>query len=137
EWTFQSTDLWAIDNGFICGWQINFDPSIIPDVTEFTPSWGPNSDSSLWSGGTVPDVLSPNGDDLTFTATAPGTYPFIYSVTDNFGCTYDTTILVTVDEPFQVDAGADAVICSDPVQLDATIVGAPTTCDWSLEMNDS
>lgn len=137
EWTFQSTDLWAIDNGFICGWEINFDPGIIPDLTQFTPSWGPDADSSLWIGGTQPDGISANGDDITFTATAPGTYPFIYSVTDNFGCTYDTTILVIVDEPFDVDAGLDAVICNDPVQLEASIIGMPTTCDWVLQLDDS
>ena len=136
-WTFQSSDLWGADNGFICGWEINFDPSIIPDLTEFTPSWGPEADSSSWSGGTVPNELSANGDTLSFTATAPGAYPFIYSVTDNFGCTYDTTITVTVDEPFQVDAGPDVVVCNAAVQLNATIFGAPTSCDWMLELNDS
>jgi len=136
-WTFQSSDLWGADNGFICGWEINFDPSIIPDLTQFTPSWGPEADSSRWSGGTTPDLLSANGDTLSFTATAPGAYPFIYSVTDNFGCTYDTTITVTVDEPFLVDAGPDVVICNDPVQLNASVSGAPTSCTWSLEMNDS
>ncbi|HRH69505.1 MAG TPA: PKD domain-containing protein [Flavobacteriales bacterium] len=136
-WTFQSSDLWGADNGFICGWEINFDPSIIPDLTQFTPSWGPEADSSSWSGGTVPDHLSANGDTLSFTATAPGIYPFLYSVTDNFGCTYDTTITVTVDEPFQVDAGPDVVICNAAVQLSASVSGAPTACIWTLEMNDS
>ncbi len=110
DWTYQSTDLWGADNGFICSWSINFDPNIIPDVTTFTPTFGPDIDSTLWSGGTVPDVISANGDTITFTATAPGVYPFNYQVTDNFGCTYDTTITVTIDEPFEVEAGPDMVI---------------------------
>ena len=49
-------------------------------------------------------MISANGDTITFTATAPGVYPFNYQVTDNFGCTYDTTITVCIDEPFDVEA---------------------------------
>lgn len=138
DWTYQSTDLWASDNGFICSWSIAFDPAIIPDVTTFTPSFGPEADSSAWVGGTTPDLISANGDTITFTATAPGTYPFQYAVTDNFGCTYDTTITVTVNDPFLLDAGTDVVICSDSVQLAANFVGtAPVSCSWTLQMNDN
>jgi gliding motility-associated-like protein len=137
EWIYQSTDLWGADNGFICSWSINFDPSIIPDVTQFTPSWGSGSDSSSWTGGTTPDYISANGDTIIFTATAPGTYPFEYQITDNFGCSYDTTVFVTIDEPFVVDAGPDQTICNDPVQLEATVVGAATSCTWTLQMDDS
>jgi gliding motility-associated-like protein len=137
DWTYQSTDLWGADNGFICSWSINFNPAIIPDVTQFTPSWGSGADSSAWSGGTTPTSISANGDTIVFTATAPGTYPFNYQVTDNHGCTYDTTITVIIQDPFIVNAGPDAVICNDPVQLEATVVGAATSCTWTLEMNDS
>lgn len=137
DWTYQSTDLWAADNGFICSWSIHFDPTIIPDVTTFTPSFGPEADSSAWVGGTTPDVISANGDTLTFTATAPGVYPFQYAVTDNFGCTYDTTITLTVNEPFMLDAGQDIVICNDSMQLQANVTGLTTACEWSIVMNDA
>ncbi|HEX2616152.1 MAG TPA: PKD domain-containing protein, partial [Flavobacteriales bacterium] len=136
-WTFQSSDLWAIDNGFICGWQIDFDPALFPDLTQFTPSIGPDADSSLWAGGTVPNSLSANGDLLSFTATAPGVYDFIYTVHDDFGCTYDTTIQVTIQQPFTVEAGPDAVICNDAIQLNATVEGASTACNWHLHLEDS
>ncbi|MEO8589282.1 MAG: PKD domain-containing protein [Flavobacteriales bacterium] len=137
DWMYQSTDLWGADNGFICSWSINFNPAIIPEVTQFTPSFGPDADSSLWSGGTVPDYISANGDSIVFTATAPGVYPFNYQVTDNFGCTYDTTITVTINEPFEVEAGPDVVICNAPVQLGATVVGSSSNCVWILEMDDA
>ena len=137
DWTYQSTDLWGADNGFICSWSMNFNPDIIPDVTTFTPSFGPDADSSAWTGGTTPDLISANGDTITFTATVPGEYPFVYSVTDNFGCTYDTTITLTVNEPFVLDAGDDVVMCSDSIQLQATVVGASTPCEWTLQMDDS
>ena len=58
EWTYQSTDLWGADNGFICSWSINFNPAIIPDVTQFTPVIGADADSSVWSGGVPPEYVS-------------------------------------------------------------------------------
>lgn len=137
DWTYQSTDLWGADNGFICSWALNFNPAIVPDVTTFTPSFGAGSDSSLWAGGTAPDFISANGDTVIFTADAPGVYDFVYTVTDNFGCGYDTTITVTVADAFFVNAGPDQVICNDPVQLEATQVGAATSCVWTLQMLDS
>ncbi len=137
EWTYQSTDLWGADNGFICSWSINFNPAIIPDVTTFTPTFGSGSDSSLWSGGTVPDYLSANGDTAIFTADAPGDYDFQYQVTDNFGCTYDTTITVNVAEPFTIDAGPDQVICNDPVPMAVSMANSPGfSIEWSWSPDD-
>ncbi len=34
-WTIRATDDWGIDNGFIFGWSVEFDPSIIPDCDDF------------------------------------------------------------------------------------------------------
>ena len=72
EWVYQSTDLWAADNGFICSWSINFNPDIVPDVTQFTPIIGAGIDSSLWTGGTVPDGISADGDTIQFNTPPPG-----------------------------------------------------------------
>ena len=52
-WTFSVTDLWAIDNGFLCSWNINFDPSLYPDLVQFTPTIGFHPDSLNWTG---PDI---------------------------------------------------------------------------------
>lgn len=133
EWTYQSTDLWGADNGFICSWSINFNPAIIPDVTQFTPTIGADADSSIW-GGTQPDGLSLNGDTAIFYADQAGTYPFTYAVTDNFGCTYDTTITVTVNPQITVNAGNDVTLCNGPGQFFAfagNTSGQPISWSWS------
>lgn len=134
EWTYQSTDLWGADNGFICSWSINFDPSIIPDVTQFTPDLGLDSqDSAFWTG---PDLTLDPADPLTGTATptGPGVYNYSFSVTDNFGCTYDTTVTVTVPPQIVLNAGPDIVLCNDPEPMAGVIEanGPPTTCNWEL-----
>ncbi len=137
DWTFQTTDLWGLDNGFICSWSLNFNPTIIPDVTQFTPSIGIDSDSSFWQTPIPPDYVSANADTIVFHVNTPGQHEFVYNVVDNFGCAYDTTVVVNVNEPFLVEAGPDVTICDGPVQLSASIGGATTNCTWTLQMNDS
>ena len=139
EWTYQSTDLWGADNGFICSWSINFDPSIIPDVTQFTPELGiETADSAAWTGPFL--TLDPN-DPLhgTATPTGAGDYAYTLSVTDNFGCTYDTTITVTIAPQTEIDAGPAIILCSDPLPMAGVIVanGPPEDCTYVIEMEDT
>lgn len=138
-WTFTSLDLWGADNGFLCNWSINFNPDIIPDVTQFTPIMGTNSpDSAYWDGPFI--TLDPTN---TLVATAnpdvPGTFDYTFYVTDNFGCVYDTTVSVTIAPQMEVDAGADIVLCNDPLPMDGQITanGPPANCVWNLQLNES
>lgn len=139
EWTYQSTDLWGADNGFICSWSINFDPSIIPDVTQFTPSInGASVDSAGWTGPFL--TADPNNASIaTADITTPGTYDYVYSATDNFGCTYDTTITVTVEPQMVIDAGPTVTLCNDPVPMAGEIVanGPPEDCNYQIELEDT
>ncbi len=139
EWTYQSTDLWGADNGFICSWEINFDPGIVPDVTSFTPDLGTAGlDSSYWTG---PDLVNDPNDPLLATAmpTGPGTYNYQFITTDNFGCTYDTTITVTVAPQMVIDAGPDIVLCNDPEPMTGVVLanGPPTNCVWTLVLEET
>ncbi|MFZ1333279.1 MAG: PKD domain-containing protein, partial [Flavobacteriales bacterium] len=137
-WQLQICDLWASDNGFVCDWNINFDPDLFPDLLEFTPVYGTDCDSSSWTG---PNITSTTGNcqGVCTTPPAPGNYNYTYSVTDNFGCTYDTVLTITVIPSAVIDAGADVTTCGDPVQLDASIVsgGFPSDCVYQLVLNDS
>lgn len=131
NWTFQSTDLWGADNGFICGWEINFDPSIIPDVTQFTPSIGlADPDSSYWTGPNIGST-SADGDQITIQASSAGSFDYVYHALDNFGCAYDTTITLTVNPLVPVDAGPDQTYCSTPLQLHAVTGQSGMTYAWS------
>jgi len=136
-WTLTFVDLWGSDNGFVCNWQLNFDPSLFPDLTEFTPVMGSTVDSAAWSGPGV--VIDPN-DPLHATATpsAPGDYDFTFSVTDNFGCAYDTTVTITIAEPLGVEAGPDIILCNDPLPMAGVVAGGATpNCTWTLTLYDS
>jgi gliding motility-associated-like protein len=139
EWTYQSTDLWGADNGFICAWSLNFNPAIIPDVTQFTPDLGTTtSDSAYWTG---PDLTLDPNDPLIAQATpsAPGNYAYSFFVTDNFGCTYDTTVFVDIAPQIEIDAGPDMVLCNDPEPMAGVVVanGPPTNCVWNLILEET
>ncbi|HRW88553.1 MAG TPA: PKD domain-containing protein, partial [Flavobacteriales bacterium] len=136
-WTIEVCDLWAADNGFLCSWNIDFDPSLFPDLTEFTPVYGAGCDSSYWSG---PGIVQ-TGPDCNSICTSPGStgdHDLTFTVTDNFGCTYDTVITVTVIPDPTVDAAPDQTTCDDPVQLNAQASGGlSTNCTYTLEQFDS
>ncbi|HMC97370.1 MAG TPA: PKD domain-containing protein, partial [Flavobacteriales bacterium] len=138
-WTFTSLDLWGADNGFLCNWSINFNPAIIPDVTQFTPDLGTSTpDSAYWSGPFLtPDPVNP----LVASAapTGAGVFDYTFFVVDNFGCSYDTTVSVTIDPQTEIDAGADIILCSDPVPMAGVVTanGPPASCTWTLELNEA
>ena len=137
-WTITFVDLWAADDGWLCDWQINVNPAIIPDVTQFTPVLGTTvSDSAWWSG---PNLVF-GSDPLNASAnnTAPGDYNYTFTVIDNFGCSYDTTITITVLPPIEIDAGPAIVLCSDPLPMAGQITanGPPTDCQWTLTLFES
>ncbi|PHR49279.1 MAG: hypothetical protein COA32_04305, partial [Fluviicola sp.] len=109
DWTLIITDNLASDNGFIFDWSLNFDPSIIPPAFSFTPtivSDGWQADPTI-VGGTNPITVEP---------TSSGNACYTYEVTDNFGCTYDTTVCITVNPSPVIDPIADITDCN-PVTL--------------------
>jgi gliding motility-associated-like protein len=135
-WTISFTDLFGIDNGYICSWWIDFDPSLLPDVTVYTPVLDmTDPDSTNWSGsGLVVDPADPT--QATFTPTTSGNEVFTFTVTDNFGCSYDTTLTVMVTPAAIVEATAiPPEECGDPYQLNAAlqppIPTGPVVYQWT------
>ena len=141
-WTFNVIDQWAADNGTLFEWGIDFNPEIVPGVTTFTPVIGLESDSSYWHPvgdldtiledselGVVDVSEDANYVDLEFPD--PGTYEFGYYVTNNFGCSWDTTVVVeVVDNPGTfITAGPDQIFCNDPVVLEGGFdTGEESSC---------
>ncbi|MFT7156632.1 MAG: gliding motility-associated-like protein [Parvicella sp.] len=143
-WTLEFCDLWAFDDGFVCDWSMQFDPSIYPPLTVFTPVIGDNSDSSYWNGpgvaGSFITSTTPEGNEICVTPTQTGSFGYEYHVIDNHGCEYDTTIFVTVGNGPTIDAGPDVTICPGDIQMDATALGGidpSPTCDYTINMFDT
>lgn len=115
-WTVEICDLWSIDNGFIFDWSMAFNPEYYGDLHPFTPIYGADCDSSYWTGPFIIDQ-DDNCDFIGIEINTTGSYDYTYTVTNNFGCTFDTTITVNVFVAAQVTAGPDLIFSCDPVQL--------------------
>lgn len=115
-WTITVTDHLCIDDGFIFGMAMSINPSLYPNVVEYTPVIGQSCDSSSWSG---PGITYTGADCRmgTVTPSGPGTYPYTYTVTDDFGCTYDTTFTFSVTPGVVVDPSVTLLQCGQPLLL--------------------
>ncbi len=133
-WTLNIHDQWLGDDGFLFNWTMDFNPEIVPGVTTFTPTIGLDADSSYWdldlnTEGVV--GLDPEADQVDLEFDTPGDYAFDYVVTNNFGCQWDTTVVVTVVPGLDnsITAGPDVIFCQEPVQLQGAFTGsAPSAC---------
>ncbi len=131
-WTFTVTDLWGSDNGFICDWGLTFNSSLFPSLTTYTPVLGTTTaDSSNWVGN---GVSSDPNNPLAGVATpvGVGSHDYVFSVTDNFGCTYDTTITIVVNPGITgpIILTGDQLVCDGGIAF----INAPAgydTYEWN------
>ena len=102
-WQIQVCDTWGSDNGYIFSWELTLDPSLMPQ------DWTYNVDITgiNWSGGNI----QPTSDSTASIITdQPGNYDYVFTIVDEFGCTYDHNMpLKVVQQPeFQL---TDQNIC--------------------------
>ena len=100
-WSITVTDNLAIDNGFIFSWGIDFAPSLLPVAWGYTPI----IDTTYWNYGI--------GDTTYQVVDFAGQQPITYTMIDNAGCQYDTTLFVTINPSPQIELGNDTNICTN------------------------
>lgn len=123
NWTITIQDNLGIDDGYIFEWGMFFNPAINPNTEYYTPlveteQWLP--DATIISGAT--DTM------ITVQPTAPGPHSYTYQITDNFGCTYDTTVTIHVIGLPVLPTNAST--CDLFYQMSG--VTAPGAVDWNL-----
>lgn len=127
-WTISFCDLWGGDDGELYSWGLNFNPAIIPDVTEFTPDIGAGADSSFWSfdpAGLNVLSQSDDGNEVCVLPEIEGVFPFTYTVINNHGCQHEETVNITVEQAGQADAGPDLTMCGPGTMLQGGLDGQP------------
>lgn len=92
-WRFEVVDLWAADNGYLCGWSMGIAPGPDTLYSGVGPTLNLNHpDSAFWSG---PWLLPTSFASQAWAAPpAPGPLAHTYTVIDSYGCASDTTINV-------------------------------------------
>lgn len=120
-WVLKISDEWALDDGFISSWSISFPGDCYTDLATETPILSGGYWSSDGNGPDVPEVqnvtdivITPIGLDpcpgdancdgnlLSNTIQVgpfnqAGTYTYTFTVTDEFGCTFEKTVDVIVN----------------------------------------
>ncbi|MCE3295337.1 MAG: domain containing protein [Crocinitomicaceae bacterium] len=91
-----------------------------PIANTLTPVTPPNG---VWSGTGITD---PDGE---FTPSGTGSFEIHYSFTDGNGCFNEDTIIVTVIDPTNADAGDDSTVCENGANVQLT--GLPAGGTWS------
>ena len=143
-WTIEFCDLWGSDDGFVCDWTMDFNPALYPPLTTFTPVFGLGSDSSEWvatgQAATFITSTSGNSNQICINPTTTGAFDYTFEASNDYGCTFDTTITITVGTGPTVDAGNDTSVClNGTVQLEAIATGgiaSAPTCDYTIQMLD-
>ena len=127
EWTIRVEDHFALDNGWVFSWNICFADYLIPDIETFTPAivdWG-------WEDN--PAIIYADQDYMLTAPNQAGTTNYVFTVTDEFGCQYDTTIALNVLPSTHPDclecsdivgSSADEIICEgDSLFIDVEYLG--------------
>lgn len=118
-WVIEFQDVYPNDDGTVFSWDITFSPSLLPASATVQPVLA----NAVWSGA---DISSTSGNDVTVTPSDVNNTDYTLTITDDFGCTFDTTIQITIDP--QEDASFNysktnyCVLETDPT---VTITGTP------------
>ena len=135
-WEVEVCDLWASDNGFIFDWSIEFAPELYPEAVSFTPTFGPECDSTYWEG---PSIIDDGGDCniVTISPQSIGEESYTYRGQNDFGCYYERTIDVTVVGTIPTVTANQTQYCGSPVIMTANVGEVdPDDCDFTWTPTD-
>lgn len=107
-WNIEICDDYAIDNGYIFEWSLNLDPSLLPMGWTYDVPL----DTVTWTGEFFSVI---NDSTIMIIPDSGGTYQYTVTVTDVFGCSYDTTLSIQVVTTPDVDLGPDTTICGNGI----------------------
>ena len=87
-WTMRITDTAPEETGHMLGWSLFFDGEFYPDSLIFYPEIV----DRRWFFNNTPL----QGNPANTSVQESGEHEFTFQITDDFGCTYDTTLTVTI-----------------------------------------
>ena len=142
EWCINIQDHLGSDDGTVFSVELHFADHMIPagdNVISYQTEFDVTTTSQdlTWEGD---DIFQDMTASTTATPGIPGQHEYTFYATDNFGCTYDTTLVVTVrdyDDPScciqpTPYAGQDDRVCSDRYMLSATPLPAGNEGTWTV-----
>ncbi len=142
EWCVIFIDYLGADDGTVFQTELHFADHLIPseeNIISFQNTYDMSQETEdLWWEGT--DVQG-GGAETTALPTTPGQIEYTFYATDNFGCTYDTTLTVTVRDfthpeccilPEPSIRPLPELICSNRTNLSVENVPNGNIGEWSV-----
>ncbi|MEN8927537.1 MAG: PKD domain-containing protein [Flavobacteriales bacterium] len=130
NWIITVTDNLASDNGYIFFWGLNFDTLIRPP-SNITGAIIGTRDSSTWSS--TANIIGTLADTAVIASPAmSGTFPYTYTVYDDFGCSHDTTVNLVIKNKPKSNAGPDFVTCLLNYQLAPVPSANNDSSHWTM-----
>jgi len=134
-WVIQVCDNWASDNGYIFGWNVQFNPSLYSEDLSFTPTFGASCDSTYWLGENIID----NGglcNDVVVVPTAAGNETYSYIAIDNHGCVYSESINIQAYDGPVANAGEDFYFCGPQTAMVGSVTNPQPGIQYVYSWNN-
>ena len=129
-WAIEICDNWGVDDGWIFGWQLTLDPNLLPQAWSYTVL----VEEVLWSG---PMITSTSDTTAVIQTPQAGVFDYTFTVIDEFGCAYDSTLQLNVVQSPIFDLGNDIAICEGQlIQIDPNYNIPGAVYQWSDFTND-
>lgn len=122
-WTLNVQDNILADDGWICQWGIYFLDSLNPN----SETYAPEIFDEFWYSDPTIIVDGNNDTTIVIRPDTVGPFGYTFEVLDSYGCSYDTTIFVTVIEPASIMPNTSACL-GDEVNFTNTY--APMGGEW-------
>ena len=132
-WCLRIVDNLASDNGYLFGFDLNFDPSLFVDTSIInnitTQGWQPSANATI-----VNDTV------IEITPDAEGTFCYTYIIEDSFGCIYteqycidvvDTSIVPPVNLIIE-EPNSDSVAIFDLTQNTPIVLGTNDSFNYTV-----
>ncbi len=138
EWCVIFIDYLGADDGTVFQTELHFADYLIPAEDNIISFQNTYDDEMWWEGEGSNDGFSVTNIGVP---TIPGEACYTFSATDNFGCTYDTTLCLTVLDytntnccvtPTPTIASIPNLICSNRTSLSAQNVPNANTGEWTV-----
>ncbi len=124
-WSLEICDQWRVDDGWIWEWELNLDPSLMPQPWDFTVT----VDQIQWSGE---NLIPVNDTEAYIDASTAGDYNYTFTLIDNYGCIYDSSFTLTVVQTPTPNLGDDVGICQgNSTLLNPGYTNNNTTYSWN------
>ena len=123
RWSIEICDKWAADNGYIFHWDMTLSPALLPQA------WGFQAVvDSTWVDG--PFIVGNQGQTTLICPTDTGNFEYTVFIADDFGCVWDTTVMMRVNPVPTVNLGNDTSFCAGN-SLTLTAGTPPNTFQWN------